>query len=96
MRLSIVFALTACASSSQGEEGPFVVHEVTQSCGPSARLVKDVCTQAGPNDGCVATGDVCIALCDGATSCHVVGDELRALSLWPIAPDTYCVVCVEP
>jgi hypothetical protein len=94
MRL-LTIALVACTSSPPVEPET-IVHQVTPECGAAARLVRDVCTQAGSNDGCVATGDVCVALCDGATSCHAVGDTLRALSLWPIAPEGYCVVCVEP
>ncbi len=93
----MTLVVAACTSSDpMAAEGPIVVHEVTQECGAGARLVKDVCTQAGPADGCVVTGDACIALCDGASSCSVVSDTLKALSLWPVAPSGYCVVCVEP
>lgn len=77
-------------------EDPHVVDQIVSDCGPAARLVTDVCTQLGPDDGCVDVADVCIALCDGLPSCTVVSDSLRPLSGWPTAPDGYCVECATP
>lgn len=65
-------------------------------CATNERLIKHVCTQLGPDDGCVAYADVCIKLCDGLTSCSMVSNQLRPLTGWPTAPDGYCVVCLQP
>lgn len=84
--------LIACLEPA---EDPKVVPEVRASCGPSKRLVTDVCTQLGPDDGCTDVDDVCVALCDGRTSCTTVGG-LRMLSAWATAPEGYCVECTTP
>jgi hypothetical protein len=95
--LSIVFALafTTSAGCLEPEENPVVVPEVVPQCGPAERLVTDVCTELGGDDGCTDVDDVCIALCDGVTSCTTVDPRLRPLTGWPTAPDGYCVVCVD-
>jgi len=95
VRLSLVLVLAAGCSEDPVRENPVVVKQPTSDCGASKRLVRDVCTKLGSNDACVEVDDVCIALCDGATSCSVVGD-LRLLNPWGVAPDAYCVECVTP
>lgn len=80
------FLLVACANSADQTEA---------DCKPEERLVRDVCTQLGPDDGCVETADVCIALCDGLTACDHPG-TLRPLNGWPTAPDGYCIECPTP
>jgi hypothetical protein len=95
-RIVLAFSLLLCACTDAVHENPQVTNEVTSSCGPSKRLVTDVCTELGGDDGCVAVDDVCIALCDGLTSCTTVSSMLRPLTGWPTAPDGYCVVCDVP
>lgn len=93
--LALLFVLVACTGSDP-DENP-VVQSAAQSaeCTAAERLVTDVCTELGPDDGCVAVDDVCVPLCDELTSCTVTGD-LRATRGWPTAPDGYCVECVTP
>lgn len=95
---SMVLTLAVAASTGcvEPEENPVVIQDVVPRCGPAARLVTDVCTELGGDDGCVDVDDVCIALCDGATSCTTVSPRLRPLSGWPTAPNGYCVVCETP
>ena len=98
-RAALVFAALACAlpgCTSDFHEDPTVVPAVDASCGVAARRVTNVCTKLGPDDGCAAVDDVCVALCDQATSCSVVDPVLRVLSPWPVAPAGYCVVCTTP
>jgi hypothetical protein len=78
--------IAACADSADQTETDCMVNE---------RLVRDVCTQLGPDDGCVESADTCIALCDGLTACDHPGG-LRPLSGWPTAPDGYCIECTMP
>ena len=92
--LALGFMFVGCTSDAKHED-PKVVPDVSSKCGPAARLVTDVCTQLGGDDGCVAVDDVCVALCDGVTSCMTVDPTLRALSSFPIAPDGYCVMCTQ-
>jgi len=91
--LGVVVAFGAC---SNPEEHPVIVHDVAAPCDASERLVTDVCVELGPDDGCVDVADVCIALCDGLTSCAEVETTLRPLDPFPIAPDGYCVPCAQP
>jgi hypothetical protein len=90
----VLVALAGCADEPR--ENPRVVTDDLASCGASKRLVTDVCTQLGSDDGCVDVDDVCIALCDGRTSCTTAADDLRVLSGWPTAPNGYCVECSVP
>jgi len=91
MRAVVLVVLAAC--SGHAVENPKVVPEVTD-CGASKRLVTDVCTQLGPTDACAEVDDVCVALCDHRTSCTTVGG-LRMLNGWAVAPDGYCVECLD-
>jgi hypothetical protein len=95
MRLLPVMFLLGCATDRVTPH-PGVVAAAMAPCDPAFRLVKDVCTKLGPDDACVATGDVCIALCDQASACAVVDPALRVLDPWPVAPGGYCVVCLQP
>jgi hypothetical protein len=61
-------------------------------CKLNQLLVEGVCTQLGSDDSCVETADVCIAYCDGLTSCPD-NIRLRPLTGWPTAPNGYCVEC---
>jgi hypothetical protein len=92
----LVIALTLIAAACEPAENPQVIPEVTSRCGVDERLVTDVCTRLGADDGCVDVDDVCIALCDGLESCTTVSGELRVLSAWPVAPRGYCVECAIP
>lgn len=96
MRRSIA-VLVLFAACAEPEENPVVQSAaVSQNeCSASERLVTDVCTELGPDDGCVDVGDECIALCDERTSCTVTGG-LRVIRPWPVAPNGYCVECVTP
>lgn len=92
---SLVLAITAACADDDG--GPLVVEsDASPLCGPAARMVHNVCTEIGPDDGCVAHDDVCVPLCDGVQACSVVEPDLRVLSGWPTAPEGYCVVCAQP
>ncbi len=91
----LVVALATSTGCLEPEENPVVVPEVVPRCGPAARLVTDVCTELGGDDGCTDVDDVCIALCDGVMSCTTVAPQLRPLTGWPTAPDGYCVVCTD-
>ena len=75
-------------------ENPKVDPRPNTGCGVSARLVTDICTRLGPTDACVETDDVCVALCDHRSQCTTVG-ELRLLNGFGVAPDGYCVECVQ-
>jgi len=92
MRIAVVLLVVAACSDRR--ENPKVVPQVTEDCGPSKRLVTDVCTQLGSNDACVDVDDVCVALCDHRTSCVMVGG-LEMTNFWPTAPDGYCVECLD-
>jgi hypothetical protein len=91
--LIVAVLLAGCADP---EENPRIVPHVTSECGPAQRLVTDVCTALGSDDRCVEVDDACVPLCDGATSCTTVGDTLRVVRPWPVAPSGYCVPCVAP
>jgi hypothetical protein len=91
MAVLVVIVVAACADR---KENPRVVPQVTDDCGQSKRLVTDVCTQLGPTDACANVDDVCVALCDHLTSCTTVGG-LRMLNGWAVAPDGYCVECLD-
>jgi hypothetical protein len=91
----VALALVLLAACTEPAENPVVVREVTASCGPIKRLVTDACTKLGSNDACTDVDDVCIALCDGRTSCADAGG-LRVLSPWAVAPNGYCVECSDP
>jgi hypothetical protein len=92
----LVLAAAAIGCFAPVVENPAIDPIENATCGPSARLVRDVCTKLGPDDSCVAVDDVCIALCDDVAACLEVSAELRAVSPWPVAPDGYCVVCLQP
>lgn len=89
--------LTVLASSSTcgRTENPMVVTEVSSDCRVNQRLVRDICTRLGSDDGCVEVKDVCINLCDGALSCSRVDTRPRVLDPWAVAPNGYCVVCLD-
>ena len=94
--LALAVVMVGCGDEEPvGPENPGVVPEVVAECGADRRLVTDVCTQLGPDDGCVKIDDVCVALCDGRTSCTTVG-ELRVVNPRAVAPDGYCVECAVP
>lgn len=93
LAICLVPALTGCL---EPEENPQVVLAATSACPASERLVTDVCTELGGDDGCTDVDDVCIALCDGVTTCTTVDPRLRVLSPFPTAPAGYCVVCLDP
>jgi len=99
MRHSIVVVLLlACACVDEPAENPSVASAATSTaaaCEPNERLVTDVCTQLGPDDGCVDVDDVCVSLCDELATCTTTGG-LRAISAWPTAPRGYCVECTVP
>lgn len=93
-----LFVLVAACTSSEPDENPVIQSSAASQdadCTEAQRLVTDVCTELGPDDGCVAVDDVCVPLCDALTSCTVTGG-LRATRGWPTAPDGYCVECVTP
>lgn len=91
----VVLLLVVAACAEEPEEAPRVVNEPSAACASNERLVRDVCTELGADDGCVDVDDVCIALCDALASCTTAGG-LRPLSGWPVAPDGYCVECAVP
>jgi len=96
--LLAVVVLGACTTSESADESPQVQTKARSSeaaCASNERLVTDACTELGPDDGCVDVDDVCIALCDGLTTCTETGG-LRATSPWPVAPNGYCVSCDVP
>ncbi len=94
MRLVVCLVLLAACGDS-ARENPTVEPAVSPLCGPTMRLVHDVCTELGGDDSCSDVGDVCVPLCDAKTSCTTVDADLRVTNPWPVAPDGYCVVCLD-
>jgi len=94
MRFVLLILLVACSAETR-QEDPSIDPDVTARCGSDKRLVRDVCTALGGDDSCSEVDDVCVALCDGKTSCDTISDTLRAQQPWPVAPDGYCVVCLD-
>ena len=94
--LLLASLVTAC-SESEPDENPVVQSAAASQaeCAANERLVIDVCTELGPDDGCVDVDDVCIALCDQAATCTTTGG-LRPLNGFPTAPSGYCVECEVP
>lgn len=95
MRLLVLLFVLASCTESEPPENPVLEPAETARCGAAARLVRDVCTRTSGTDECVDVDDVCVDLCDGATSCQAVDPELRVLNPWRVGASAFCVVCLD-